>query len=565
MNQLFVITPLFHSKGDSTMTYLLGVNAGRYTYHDAAACVVNERGDVLAFIEEERLARIRHAPSIRFPSMAVARCIELAGIGADEIDAVAVGWNEPRHHGTAAAPWGFDSPREFLAALGIHRSRGPDVHFVPHHLAHATSAFYSSDFHEAAVAVVDGNGEDESTSIYRARRGQPLVRLERWPQIYSLGHLYEAASEWLGLGKRGAGKTMGLAAYGIDLDLDDPGWLTPLGDRLVSALGDDPRADYAATRPRWARRMVDYAGAAGPCQHASELHTDPTAVRVAAAVQRTTETVMRWIADRARKLAATDALCLAGGVGLNCAANGLLPQPLYVPPVPHDAGVALGAAWSLITPQSPQLLSPFTGGEPGKLTLDLATGRTRAADVDAVTELLLRGAVVGICRGRSEVGPRALCHRSFLASPVHAEMRDRVNRLKRRESWRPFGPVTHSATDLWRPAGHLEQYMIGATTLTDNGRTVVPAVRHIDGSTRPQQMARSDEPFVAAVLDELAKRGHPPVLLNTSFNGPGEPLAETADQAVRCAQRLGAEAVVVGDQLLQLTTAIGSSVDAAAS
>ncbi|MEV0357667.1 carbamoyltransferase C-terminal domain-containing protein [Nocardia sp. NPDC050697] len=547
------------------MTYILGVNAGSYTYHDAAACVVDGRGEILAFIEEERLSRIRHAPNVRFPIFAVARCLQLAAIDPGEIDAVAVGWNEPRHHRLGDGRWAFDSPRELLAALGIQRSRLPDVYFVPHHLAHAVSAFYGSDFEEAAVAVVDGNGEDESTSIYRAQRGQPLIRLERWPQIHSLGHLYEAASDWLGLGKRGAGKTMGLAAYGADLDLDDPGWIVPLGDQLISALGDDARADYESTRPRWRKRISDYAGASGPRHRAAELHMDGTAVRVATAVQRTTEHVMRWLTDRARALANTESLCLAGGVGLNCAANGLLPQPVYVPPVPHDAGVALGAAWSLVPPRTAQLLSPFTGGAPGNAEAGREIGASQPLDVDSVAELLLRGAVVGICRGRSEVGPRALCHRSLLASPVHVDMRDHMNRVKRREGWRPFGPVTHGPSDLWKPTGFLERYMIGATTLTDSGEGTIPAVRHVDGTTRPQQLMREDERFIADVLDELVKRGHPPVLLNTSFNGPGEPIVETADQALRCAARLGVDAVVAEEDLVLFSGAVGGDVDAAAS
>lgn len=223
---------------------------------------------------------------------------------------------------------------------------------------------------------------------------------------------------------------------------------------------------------------------------------------------------------------------------------------VYVPPVPHDAGVALGAAWSLAAPRQPQVLSAYTGGLPGLLPADLGGATAHPLDGDQVADLLADGHVAGVCRGRSEVGPRALCHRSFLASPVTADMRSRVNDLKRRERWRPFGPVTNADPGLWESAGHLERYMIGAARLSDAGRAALPAVAHADGTTRPQRLEPGQEDFVSAVLDALAQRGHPPVLLNTSFNGPGEPLVETSTEALACAMRLGADALVTDDALV---------------
>lgn len=532
------------------MTLILGVNAGLGIFHDPSACLVDEHGQVLAFIEEERLNRVRHSAGVNAPTLSVARCLETAGVQPGDIDVVAVGWDEPRLSARMGEPWTFDSPRHLLGRLGFYGRRLPDLQFVPHHQAHAASGFHASPYEQAAVLVVDGNGEDESISIYRARRGQPLVRLARWPQVFSLGHLYEAASQWLGLGRRGAGKVMGLAAYGASQNVPDPGWLTAGPHGLVSALGTDNRADYDATKDRWAKRMRQFAGTAGPAQPTSSLNADPAAVRVAAAVQNTAETVVAWLAQQARELTGIEELCIAGGVGLNCAANGRLSGPVYVPPVPHDAGVALGAAWSLAAPRQPQVLSAYTGGLPGVLHADLGGATAHPLDVDQVADLLVDGHVVGVCRGRSEVGPRALCHRSFLASPVTAQMRDRVNDLKRREQWRPFGPVTNADPGLWESVGHLERYMIGAARLTDAGRAALPAVAHADGTTRPQRLEPGQEDFVSAVLDALVQRGHPPVLLNTSFNGPGEPLVETAAEALACAMRLGADALVTDDALV---------------
>lgn len=533
------------------MTIILGVNAGSATHHDAAAALIDGDGRVLACVEEERLTRVRHAPGTKYPVLATARCLQIAGIGPHEVDAVAVGWDEPR----LDRGWEFESPGRFLDRLGLYGPRRPDLQFVPHHLAHAASAFHASPFASATVLVVDGNGEDECASIYRARRGQPLVRLVRWPRIYSLGHLYEAASKWLGLGRHGAGKTMGLAAYGSDRPEADPGWLTVGEHGLISALGTDPSLGYDELKDRWYKQICRFAGAPGASRPPAELDADPAAVRVAAAVQGTAQRVMIALAAQARALTGEDQLCIAGGVGLNCAANGLIAPPLYVPPLPHDAGVALGAAWTLASPSEPCIFSPYTGSLPGALTRGQLDGTVpHEIDPEHVARMLADGRIVAVARGRSEAGPRALCHRSFLASPLDAEMRKRVNSLKRREQWRPFGPVTSAdPSPWWSNAGHLERYMIGAARLTEHGAERLPAVAHADATTRPQRLAAGDEDFVTAVLGALDRLGHPPVLLNTSFNGPGEPLVETAEEALACARRLGADALVTDDAVLLLT------------
>ncbi|NKY96723.1 carbamoyltransferase C-terminal domain-containing protein [Nocardiopsis alborubida] len=530
------------------MTYILGVNAGTATYHDAAACLVDDSGTVLAYIEEERLSRMRHAVGTHMPTLAVAACLRIAGIDAHQVDAVAVGWDEPRLAAAAGRGWEFTSPAHFLAALGLpHR---PSLHCVPHHQAHAASAFHASGDEAAAVLVVDGNGESESTSLWRAQRGHPLVQIAVWPQVASLGHLYEAASSWLGLGKRGAGKTMGLAAYTDQRP--DPGWIRVGEHGLLSALGDDPTLDYEATRGRWANHITRFAGAARPEHPAASLAQDERAVRVAAAAQTTVENTLAWLVEQARTLSGLQRVCIAGGVGLNCAANGRLDGPVYVPPVPHDAGVALGAAWTLAAPTRPQVMDPYTGGTPGTLP-DVDGGRVRDVDADHIADLLQQGKIVGVCRGRSEVGPRALGHRSFLALPTQARMRQRMNTLKRREQWRPFGPLTHHGQHgWWEPSPHLHRYMLGAAHLSDTGAALMPAVRHQDGTTRPQQLQPGAEDLVWEVLDVLAGRGHAPVLLNTSFNGPGEPLVETAAQALACANRLGAHALVTDQVLVEL-------------
>lgn len=290
--------------------YVLGVHAGPASAHDAAACLTDADGTVLALVEEERISRVRHAPWQQ-PALAVRRCLRLAGVDAAEVTAVAVGWDVPAERARIGRRWDSAAAADFLAGLGL--PGGPEPVFVPHHHAHAVSAFGASPYEQAAVLVADGNGEDESISLFRARRGQPVELLRSWPRVFSLGYLYEEASQWLGFGWLEGGKTMGLAAYGHDREIRTPDWIVPAGDDLRSLAGTDPRRTNTEVRAVWRRELAHWAGAAGTRTAADELAGDPRAVGVAVAAQRTVERCLRWLAAEARRLAGTDGLCLAGG------------------------------------------------------------------------------------------------------------------------------------------------------------------------------------------------------------------------------------------------------------
>ncbi len=526
--------------------WVLGINCPPAGVHDSAACLVDGTGEVVAFSEEERFSRQRHA-LFQGPSKAAAFCLSTAGIQAAEVDVVAVGWDVPR-----LLPGHTFDERDFLRAT-IAWSDGepmPKLVFVPHHRAHARCAFHCSPFEDAAVLVIDGNGEYDATSIWRLRdRGTPS--LERtWPIAASLGHAYVGASRWLGFSLFEAGKTMGLAAYGRAGKAEVPS--------LVDLTGDDYRLDLgfeelpAGPTPlralnrqnrligrRWRERFAELAGARGPSAAIEELHTDPRAIAVAHAAQEMIEASVTWLASQARALTGQDSLCLAGGVALNCSANGLLAQPVYVPPVPHDAGVALGAAWEVCPPVTRgESLSPYLGAMPGRApTTDhlCARGLTgEALDIDRVAAFLARGEVGALAVDRAEVGPRALCHRSILALPRPAMVRSRVNSIKHREPWRPFGPVTFADTcdQLWEDQGLLSRYMVGATRVTEAGRAAAPATLHVDGTTRPQTIDRNDQSVVGAILGAIERDGLPPVLLNTSFNDRGQPIVNDAHDAL---------------------------------
>jgi carbamoyltransferase len=336
--------------------WVLGIN---WRFHDASAALVDGDGHVLALAEEERYSRVKHAWKT-LPREAVACCLRAGGITWRDLDVVAVGWDL-----RLLGPWSAPDADELYAEIfgaGATGRDAPRLEFVEHHLAHACSAFYASGFTEAGVLVADGTGEYAATSIYSARHGTGLTQQRSWPRKYSLGTMYEAATRLLGFGGLEAGKTMGLAPYGIAGDHV----VLPFGDDVSSGphgnkLLDDmpPVPPNPQVREAWTRYLRDRFGAvtADPCG------LDPVAVSIAASVQRTIEEAMRALHAETVSLSGSSNICLAGGVALNCVSNGRLPEALYIPPFPHDAGVSLGAAWAIAPPAVPvPLPSPYLGG-----------------------------------------------------------------------------------------------------------------------------------------------------------------------------------------------------------
>ncbi|MFJ9850462.1 carbamoyltransferase C-terminal domain-containing protein [Streptomyces sp. NPDC101150] len=558
------------------MTWILGVNAPPTGWHDSAACLIDENGEIIAFTEEERCNRHRHS-LYRKPLGAARFCLEQAGISPADIDVVALGWDSEQLY-----PRRFAGDADFLAyAVGLDfGDHTPEVVRVPHHQAHAASSFYASPFSKAGVLVIDGHGENESSTIWTYEDGA-APRLEHtWQRTASLGYAYDAASTWLGFSFLNAGKTMGLAAYGraaqleveplVDLTPDDFRLaVEPLTERRGSTTADEIKEHYDTVVGRWRERYTKIAGADGPTAPEERLTEDPNAILVAYTAQRLIEQTVTHLAALTRKTSGVDQLCLSGGVALNCSTNGTLPGPLYVPPVPHDAGVALGAAWTVRPPtKHTGPLSPYLGtdvhhrGHAHRPAAPDTSDLVRTdLDIDELTTLLLEGRIGAVAQGRSEVGPRALCRRSIIAVPNTADVNTRVNTVKNREQWRPFAGVTRPAygAQLWEQQEHLSRYMLGAAKATELGRRVAPGVVHIDGTTRPQVLHGDEAPAVGAALDCMERRGAPPVLLNTSFNDKGEPIVNTAADALAAFRSMDLDFLVLGDDLYRKPNRTGGT------
>ena len=554
------------------------------------ACILRD-GKLIAFAEEERFLRIKGA-NLRFPAKALAYCLREAKVTLDDVDRFAVGWNAEKYR--VSMPLFF--ARQFFRNIGaagegsslrilaeiadqkpdaIRRrtvlalreeglsGRVPEFVFVDHHLAHAASAFHASGFEDASVLVVDGSGEDRSTSFFEGR-GLDLKDRGSVELPDSLGWFYAAVTSFLGFrAYEEEGFTMGLAPYGNP----SAEWREKM-ERLVRFEANglyrvDPRYTLLgrhSTNEHFADRLTTLLG---PPRLAKDPLTQTHKDIAAAAQERLEQAVLRLVKKLVDQTGLRK-LCIAGGVGMNCKMNGVigasgLVDGLFVQPAAHDSGTALGAAmWvSARSGEDPRLKMEHAQWGPGYSSAEVEkaarTAGLRFERPDSIeektAEALANGKVVAWFKGRMEVGPRALGGRSILAHPSIPGMNDRVNRdVKFRDAWRPFCPsmLDTAAVDYLKPS--LEtRFMTVAAEASERGRAEIPAVIHVDGSTRPQTVNASTHPSYAKTIAAFGKRTGVPVVLNTSLNVKGEPVACTPMDALRCFYSSGIDAIALED------------------
>ncbi len=534
------------------------------TVHDAAAALLSEDGSLRAAAEERFAGRKRCGG---WPRQALAWLSQSAP--------------EPRRIALSWRPWAglarrvlgggpaLRTPRaRLLMAQAVAPLRlGRPVLWLPHHLCHAAAAFWTSPWQRAAILVVDAAGEGWTTWAGRGE-GWRLELLARTPFPHSLGFLYAGVTEHLGFAPDlEEGTVMGLAALGR------PGEALR---RAVSGLartdGLEVRLDLAAfAHHRRLRPILSREGASrlgpprGPGDPLEQRHAD-----LAAALQRRTEEVLVALARTLHRTTGLRALCLGGGVALNAPAVERIRREsgfasVHVPPFPHDAGTAVGAAL---------LLSAAEGGVdrealraslsfPGpRITREDARRALRDAglhwseprDPEAeVAVALARGLVVARARGRAELGPRALGHRSLLCDPRHPHLRDRLNRMKGRQPFRPVAPVmTAAEARRFLDTGQMIRFMERAVPVRPEARAAIPAVVHADGTARAQTVTREDHPDLHRLLQSFGRHTGIEVLGNTSFNLPGRPMVTGPREAVRTAMELGVDLLDLAGLLVVL-------------
>jgi len=545
---------------------IIGISA---FFHESACCLIQD-GRLIAAAEEERFSRIKHDPG--FPIAAFEYCLQAGGIGVDEVDCVA--WYELPARKLARQLWSGNTARQDLPWLDSLRPQreirevlgyeGP-IEYFEHHLAHAASVFLLSGFERAAVLTVDGVGE-WATTTYGEGRGSNLRLFEEVSFPHSLGLFYSTITAYLGFRvNSGEYKVMGLAPYG------EPRFLDAMRKLVIDRDGgqyelDLRYFDFVRGQRMYSDALSELLGEA-PRQPESEItqfHKD-----VARSAQALLEEMLVAKAQYLRTRVDAEDLCMAGGVALNCVANGRILREgifrrLFVQPAAGDAGGCVGAAalaWIRRTGQSPAPLRHACLGpssDPDQvaelihsaaLPAEDYRGRTPAL-LEAVVDRLVSGKVVGWCHGRMEFGPRALGARSILADPRDRGMRDRLNRLvKKREAFRPFAPsvLAAHATQHFE-LDHPSPFML--ETCRVRSAIDMPAITHVDQSARPQTVDARDSPRYAALLEAFHRRTGCPVLVNTSFNVRDEPMVASPLDALRCFLGSGLDALVLEDFLL---------------
>jgi carbamoyltransferase len=584
---------------------ILGISA---FYHDSAAALI-QSGDIVAAAQEERFSRKKHDP--RFPSGAVDYCLQTGGITIDEVDFV-VFYDKPlvkferllmTYLGTA--PRGLFSfftqmpswLKEKLFMRGTIRKQlnySGEILFASHHLSHAASAFLPSPFEEAAIITVDGVGE-WATTAYGVGQGNEVKILKELNFPHSLGLLYSAFTYFTGFRvNSGEYKLMGLAPYG------QPKYVDIIKKELIHIKDDGSFRmnmeyfDYCAglrmTNDRFAS-LFD-----GPARK-PESRITQREMDLARSVQVVTEEVMLKIAHHVHEETGMKNLTLAGGVALNCVANGRLLREgpfenVWIQPCAGDGGNALGAAlfaWHHLLKrkrvahgqrQKGTYLGPVYSDEEIEAYLKQNkipfTHFSDGAIADKVAELIVEEKVVGWFQGRMEFGPRALGARSILGDPRSREMQSVLNlKIKFRESFRPFAPsvLRERADECFDLKGADSPYMLLVADvkkerlreLSDEeksaqgfdklkvSRSDLPAITHVDNSARIQTVSAEDNPLYHRMINAFYEKTGCPVVINTSFNVRGEPIVSTPEHAYTCFMRTHMDCLAIGSFLLEKT------------
>jgi len=529
---------------------------------DAAAVLLVD-GKLVAAAEEERFSGKKHTGD--FPISAVRFCLSEAGISIDDVDEIAHGFDYSPYRElylrdeTSAERYRQVFSREALLAQ-IHRDlpgfADRKVHSVGHHLAHAASAALTSGWDECLVVVNDAMGETDSLSVYDFHDGE-LEKICAIGASDSIGILYSLVTLHLGFDfNSDEYKIMGLAPYG------DPARFRSFFEQSVELREDgtiripilklnhsrEERECYTATRAYLTENLILPRHPASPV---TRVHED-----VAAALQECLEQVVLHVCGHFAEKTGLRRLALAGGVALNCTANGRLMRSglfdeVYIQPAAGDDGVALGAALyraSLAREiDNRRMPAPLFGPRYSEIEIEAALARFRhridwqrfeslEETCSSAAQLIADGRVIAWDRGRMEYGPRALGNRSILADPGHPEIRDRINAMvKKREAFRPFAPACSlEETARWFDVapGEAHPYMISVVDVRPEARALLPAITHVNGSARLQTVSTTDNPDFHALLLAVGQTTGRQMVLNTSFNVKGQPIVNTPDEAI---------------------------------
>ncbi len=597
---------------------ILGISA---FYHDSAAAIIID-GQVIAAAQEERFTRIKHDPS--FPTHAIQFCLDYSGYTLNDLDAI-VFYDKPflkferlletYYNFSPKGFWSFVKAipawvkeklflkriiRQELQAIQTYDQKKVKLLFPEHHLSHAASAFYPSPFEEAAILTIDGVGEWATASICHGK-GNKIEVLKEMHFPHSLGLLYSAFTYFLGFKvNSGEYKLMGLAPYGDPQSEQVRQFVKKIESDLITINEDGSILLHQAyfSYATGLRMVPDqkWEKLFGLKKRTPESALEQQHCNLGIAIQQVTEKVVIKMAQEAKRLTGSKNLCLAGGVALNCVANGQLQEAqifeaLYIQPAAGDAGGALGAALAvhhiyfdqqrtIDSTKMDSMSGSYLGPQFSDLRIEQTARKFKSSFTkiekqtdlsEQVAALIASGNVIGWFQGRMEFGPRALGNRSILGDIRNPEMQKKINlKIKYRESFRPFAPavLAEKAADYFAVQSISPYMLLVKDVLPERRkkipadyhsyplreklaliRTDIPAVTHVDFSARIQTVHQETNPEFHSLLQAFEGQTDYALLINTSFNVRGEPIVCTPEDAFRCFLQTDMDYLVLGNYI----------------
>lgn len=510
--------------------------------HDASAALIID-GKLVGNYEEERFNRIKHSVGESFPINCIHRLLQENNLTIDDIDVISM------PHDPATKQSFIQKVVKLIDKTSNHI---PELIYEDHHMAHACDSFFQSGFDSAVCVIIDGSGDNKDGITITHIKDNNIKVLKKYPYTKSLGLLYSAgATSYANLGEFGEGKFMGLTSYGLPIDKIPFKWID--GDIKLEFIYDENAYNLynsvdAGLISYFKKNCYPYS--ISLCKHNSDAMYY---ANFAASIQKTFNDIVLELVKYAKELTNEDNLILSGGCIQNCIANNLIVESglfknVFAGPAPHDAGCAAGLAFHASYVMGEKIENKrLTNSYVGKTyTDDEILNACNGYDIeeyniDKVASLIKGNKIIGWFQGGSEIGPRALGHRSIIANPSTRNNLNIINNtIKHRENWRPLAPTVPD--ELFDKifdtnSKDLTEFMLRTLIIRPELRKKLTAVCHIDNTTRPQCLQRDINPELYDLIMKFYKISGVPCIINTSFNGKGEPIIETPQEAINFLER----------------------------
>lgn len=509
---------------------ILGISGSLdYEYnHDCAAALVID-GKLIANYEEERFNRIKHSFKKPFPILSIQKILSENNLTLNDIDIIAIP-HDPRDKQVYL--------KRIVEVIDNKTTKFPDLFYIDHHSAHVCDSFFQSGFKSAAALIIDGNGDNKDGITIAKINDSELTVLKKYSHEVSLGKMYYAASTvFARLGEFGEGKFMGLSSYGIPnqkpiLEFKD----NEIIKNFKNIVNDDIIKNMFLFY-----KMYNY-------PYVEKIDNDILYyINFAATVQKTYNNIIIELARYTKKLTNENNLILSGGCIQNCIGNNIIIESklfdnVFAGPVPYDAGCAAGLAFHAAFVNKEKIINNrlYTSyaGKKYKIKIEQYKEKYNIKEYqeDFVISALKNNKIIAWFQDGSEIGPRALGHRSILGNPANRKTLDIINNeLKHRENWRPLAPIVPDITfDLIFDVQSydLTEFMLRTLKIREEFQRKIPAVCHVDGTTRPQRLTKIQNPELYSLLISFYNNTKIPCLINTSFNDKNQPIIETPEQAL---------------------------------